>query len=108
MRGADEVPTIVTPMAVPATSHASVSRDSLVSIRQQYIYLRWQTDDCGADGSARASGKIQLDALFDNDMLFSKSGNVKRVSKNALLGTYSLLSAMSLRVPMSRKDYLEI
>lgn len=69
VRGVDGNPTTVTLEAVSATFRADVSRVNLASAWQNHDYYRRPEGGRREDKRAGASGDVDLNALFEKDLL---------------------------------------
>lgn len=95
-------------VAVPVSFRIDVSRVNLASIRQNHNAYRRREGDRGEAERAMASGKVDPDALLENDFLWADTRGAEGVTEEVLLSMRSLVSAVCYEDPVSKKGYLKL
>lgn len=108
MRNVDRTPTTVTLDAVSVTLRADVLRADLASVRRDYNDYRRQEGGRGETERARDSGLLVLDVFFEKYLLWTEAAYAEGVTEEALLATRSLVSAVRNKLPLSKREHVEL
>lgn len=92
MRGVDVVPTTVTPAVIPATFRAGVGRVDLTLFWKEYDASCRQSGEHAETERAGDSMEADINALFDNNLLWAGAADVEGIGEDALLPTRSFFS----------------